>query len=301
MRVALSNSDIAVAVQTFVSGLESTTFRDDEDQIPIVLRSTASERRNLDLVRNLSVFSQSRSVPLGQVAEADLVWEYPAIHRQDRSRTVTAEASTTGGVAALTIFNAIRPWLEEQKKEWPFGYDWEFGGDIESSEEANAAIGGKLPIAGLAIIMLLVLQFNSLRKSTIVLSAIMLGLIGVVVGLVVMKSVFGFMALLGVVSLAGIVVNNAIVLLDRIQLEIDEGRSPGEAIMNAAQQRVRPILLTTATTVASLIPLYLSGGAMWEPLAGVIMFGLVLSTFMTLLVVPLLYALMYRVEPIKAG
>ncbi|MEL6195813.1 MAG: efflux RND transporter permease subunit [Myxococcota bacterium] len=301
LRASLSNSDIAVAVQTFVSGIESSTFRDDEDQIPIVLRSTASERRNLDLVRNLSVFSQSRSVPLGQVADADLVWEYPAIHRQDRARTVTAEASTTGGVTALTIFNNIRPWLEEQKKEWPFGYDWEFGGDIESSEEANAAIGGKLPIAGLAIVMLLVLQFNSLRKSSIVLSAIMLGLIGVVVGLVVMKSVFGFMALLGVVSLAGIVVNNAIVLLDRIQLEIDEGRTPAEAIMNAAQQRVRPILLTTATTVASLIPLYLSGGAMWEPLAVVIMFGLVLSTFMTLLVVPLLYALMYRVGPVKAG
>ncbi|MEM6732114.1 MAG: efflux RND transporter permease subunit, partial [Myxococcota bacterium] len=298
LRVGLSNSDIATAVQTFVSGLETTKFREDEDQIPVVLRASATGRRDFDTVRNLAVFSRSSSVPLGQVADAEVKWEYPAIRRKDRSRTVSVQASTIGDVTAMGVVAEIRPWLEAEKEAWGFGYDFEFGGDFESSNEANGAIGGKLPIAGLAIVMLLVLQFNSMRKPAIVLSAIILGLIGVVVGLVVMNSVFGFMALLGVVSLAGIVVNNAIVLLDRIQLEIDEGRAPYDAIINAAQQRVRPILLTTATTVASLVPLYLSGGAMWEPLAVVIMFGLVISTFMTLLVVPLLYSLLYRVKTV---
>ncbi|MEM6533059.1 MAG: efflux RND transporter permease subunit [Myxococcota bacterium] len=295
LRAGLSNQEIASAVQTFVSGMRTTQFREEEDQIPVMLRATSASRRDLDRVRNLSVFSSAASLPLGQVAGDELVWEYPAVHRVDRERTVTVEASVTGSVTALGVFADLQTWLDEEKKNWPFGYSYEFGGDYESSAEANEAIGAKLPIAGLVIIMLLVLQFNSLRKPVIVLSAIVLGLIGVVLGLVIMQSVFGFMALLGVVSLAGIVINNAIVLLDRIQLEIEEGRAPLNAIMNAAQQRVRPILLTTATTVASLIPLYLSGGAMWEPMAVVIMFGLVISTFMTLLVVPLLYALLFKV------
>jgi multidrug efflux pump subunit AcrB len=155
----------------------------------------------------------------------------------------------------------------------------------------------KLPIAGLIIIMLLVWQFNSLRKSLIVLTTIPLALIGVVIGLLVMDSYFGFMTFLGVISLAGIVINNAIVLLERIQLEIDEnGLPPQRAIIEAAQRRLRPILLTTATTIASLIPLYLGGGIMFEPMAVAIMFGLAFSTVLTLGFVPLLYALLFRVK-----
>ncbi|MEL6190094.1 MAG: efflux RND transporter permease subunit, partial [Myxococcota bacterium] len=293
-----SNQDVASSVKTYLRGMETTRFRDGEDQIPVQLRSIGDSRRDLDRVRNLSVITADSSVPLAQVADLDLTWEYPAIHRRDRFRTVTAN-SNVEGKTAMTVFQEIQPWLEAEAESWPPGYFWAFGGDFESSQEANQAIGAKLPIAGLAIVFLLVLQFNSFRKPVIVLSAIVLGLVGVVGGLFVMNSVFGFMALLGVVSLAGIVINNAIVLLDRIQLELDAGHDPETAIIGASQQRVRPILLTTATTVASLIPLYVSGGAMWEPLAVVIMFGLVFSTLMTLLVVPLLYAILYR-APVPA-
>ena len=189
----------------------------------------------------------------------------------------------------------LRPWLEAQSRDWGFGYRWEYGGDYESSADANESIGDKMGIASLAIVFLLVLQFDSMRKPLIVLSAIILGLIGVVLGLVIMKSVLGFMTLLGIVSLAGIVVNNAIVMLDRIQLLLDRGSDKVDAVIMAAQQRMRPILLTTATTVASLIPLYISGGRMWEPMAVAIMFGLVCSTVLTLLVVPLMYSMLYRV------
>jgi multidrug efflux pump len=141
-----------------------------------------------------------------------------------------------------------------------------------------------------------VAQFNSIRKSLIVMLTIPLGLIGVIYGLIVFDSFFGFMTLLGVISLAGIVINNAIVLLERIQLEIDvNGLEPHTAIIEAAQRRLRPILLTTATTVLGLIPLYLGGGEMWEPMAVAIIAGILLSTLLTLGVVPVLYALLFRV------
>lgn len=294
----LSNEEVARSLQTFLSGLETTRYREEEKSIPVMVRSVGLARRDLDRVRNLAVFSTNapRNVPLSQVANIGLTWEDSKILRRDRYRTVTVEAAVAEGFTAIAAFDAIRPWLEEQQKEWPIGYRWEFGGEFESSVKANASIGDKLPIAGLVIVLLLVYQFNSFRKPVIVLSAIVLGLIGVVLGLVIMDSYFGFMTLLGVVSLAGIVINNAIVLLDRIQLEIEEGKAPSDAIVAAAQQRVRPILLTTATTVASLIPLYISGGAMWQPMAVAIMFGLVFSTMLTLLVVPLLYAMLYRVQ-----
>ena len=158
------------------------------------------------------------------------------------------------------------------------------------------AIGAKLPIAAFIILLLLVAQFNSLRKSAIVLATIPLGLIGVVASLLLGQSFFGFMTLLGVVSLAGIVINNAIVLLERIGLELAAGASHLDAILNAAVQRARPIMLTTATTVLGLLPLYLGGGEMWEPMALAIMGGLVVSTVFTLGVIPVLYATLYGVR-----
>ena len=149
----------------------------------------------------------------------------------------------------------------------------------------------------LIILMLLVGQFNSLRRTFIILTTILLGLIGVVIGLLVMKSYFGFFTLLGIVSLTGIVINNAIVLLDRIKLEIQEnGLTPARAVVQAAQMRLRPILLTTATTIGGLLPLYLGGGPMWEPMAVSIMFGLMVATVLTLGVVPTLYAALFRVN-----
>jgi multidrug efflux pump subunit AcrB len=147
------------------------------------------------------------------------------------------------------------------------------------------------------IVLLLVAQFNSIRKPAIILLTIPLGVVGVVIGLLVAGSYFGFMTFLGIISLSGIVINNAIVLIDRIQIELhDFGRTPQAAVVEAAQRRLRPILLTTATTVAGLLPLYLGGGPMWEPMAIAIMTGLVFATALTLGIVPVLYSLFYRVS-----
>ena len=168
---------------------------------------------------------------------------------------------------------------------------------MESSVEANESIMAKLPFAMMIIVMLLVGQFNSIRKPLIILLTIPLGLIGVVIGLLVARSYFGFMTFLGVISLSGIVINNAIVLIDRIRIEIDDNSlAPAQAVVQAAQQRLRPILLTTATTIGGLLPLWFGGGVMYKPMAVAIMFGLLFATLLTLGVVPVLYSLFFRIR-----
>jgi multidrug efflux pump subunit AcrB len=298
-RSGVSSRDIAVSLQTGLTGMELTQYREGETAIPIVLRTEAADRKDLVKLESLSVFSQATgvSVPLNQVADVRVVWEPANILRRDRLKTITIGAQIESNITASEAFAELEPWLEEQMRSWPPGYKYEFGGEAESSGKANQSIADKLPIAGLIIIILLVGQFNSIRKSIIILSTIPLGLIGVTIGLLAGNSFFGFMTLLGVISLAGIVINNAIVLLERIKIELEnDGSSPVQAIIKAAQQRLRPILLTTTTTVFGLIPLYLGGGEMWEPMALAIMGGLIISTFMTLAVIPALYALLFRIS-----
>jgi multidrug efflux pump subunit AcrB len=303
-RAGITNEDVATSLQTFLSGYETTQYREDDKIIPVVLRSVAEGRRNIDRLATLSVFAQDgSSVPLTQVASGQLEWESSEILRRDLNPTVMVDADTVAGVTAFDVIAELEPWLEEQKKSWGIGYRYEFGGEVEGSGDANASIAAKLPIAGMIIVMLLVWQFNSLRKPTIVLATILFALVGVAIGLVITDRLglpggyFGFMTLLGIVSLAGIVINNGIVLIDRIDIEINEnGLAPPLAIVQAAQQRFRPIMLTTATTIASLIPLYVGGEEMFQPMAVAIMAGLLFSTLLTLGFVPLMYSLFYRVS-----
>lgn len=295
----VSHQDIAISLQTFLSGVEVAEYREEDKLIPIVLRSRATQGAELGVVQSINVFSQAtgKSVPLGQVAEAKMIWEAGVIRRRDRLRTVTVSSLLEPGYTAAAINRAIRPWLEQESADWDFGFGWEFGGVMEKSIESSQSINEKLPIAGLIILILLVAQFNSLRKPAIILLTIPLSIIGVVVGLLVARSYFGFITLLGIISLAGIVINNAIVLIDRIGLEEAEpGNTPQDAIVNAAQRRIRPILLTAATTVAGMIPLWLGGGPMWEPLAIAIIFGLIFATMLTLIIVPVLYSLLFKVD-----
>jgi len=299
LRAGVSNEDIAVSLQSGLSGLELTQYREDDKVIPVVFRSVEADRQDIRKLQSLTIYSQAKgtAIPLTQVADIDIVWEPAKILRRDRLKAITVGAQIKPGFTAAEGFKALKPWLEQSSVHWPFGFRYELGGDAESSQKGNQSIADKLPIAVFIILFLLVAQFNSIRKSIIILATIPLGLIGVTAGLLLGQSFFGFMTLLGIISLAGIVINNAIVLLERIQLEIDElGLSPYEAIIAGAQKRFRPILLTTATTVLGLIPLYLGGGEMWEPMAIAIMAGLLFSTLLTLGVVPVLYALLFNVR-----
>ncbi|MGF1468970.1 MAG: efflux RND transporter permease subunit [Sandaracinaceae bacterium] len=297
-RVQLTNKDVATALETNLTGLEATPYREGDQVIPVTLRSSARERDNLSRLTSLNIFSSAsgRSVPLGQVADVELVWEPASIYRRDRLRTVTIGADVLEGYEPIALARGLGDWLEGEQESWGLGYRFELGGEIESSGTANESINAKLPIAGLVIVLLLVAQFNSLRKPVIVLATIPLALIGVVIGLLVMRSYFGFMTLLGVISLAGIVVNNAIVLLDRIKVEREElGRTAPQAVVEAGQRRLRPIVLTTVTSVASLLPLYFGGGIIFQPMAVAIGFGLIFSTVLTLGVIPIIYSLLFRV------
>ena len=298
-KAGVTSQDIATSLQSVLSGMETTQFREADKVIPIILRSVAADRQDIGKIETLNVYSRAtgRPVSLKQVADLELVWEPAMVYRRNGKRTVSVKSDLLPGATAAKIMSALRPWLAEQQATWSLGSDYLVGGEDESSSEANESIMRAMPLAMFIILVLLVSQFNSMRRTFIIITTILLGMIGVVAGLLIMRSYFGFMTLLGIVSLAGIVINNAIVLLDRIRIEIEtNGLNPSRAVVQAAQRRIRPILLTTATTIGGLIPLYLGGGAMWEPMAVAIMFGLMVSTVLTLGIVPVLYSLLFGVR-----
>jgi len=299
LRAGVTSQDVATSLQAFLTGLDITQYREDDKLIPVTLRSVGAVRDDIAKLETINVYAQStgQSVPLKQVADIQVEWQPATVHRRDRLRSVSIEAALHEGTTATEVNAVLEPWLNQEKKTWGLGYFWEFGGEAEESGKGNSSIGDKLPVAGLIILFLLVMQFNSIRKSLIILLTIPLGLIGVVIGLHATQLYFGFMTMLGILSLAGIIINNAIVLIDRINMEIQvNGLEPARAIIVSAQHRLRPILLTTITTIGGLIPLYAAGGSMWEPMAMAIMSGLFFATVLTLGVVPVLYTLLFRVN-----
>lgn len=303
-RAGLSNQDIAISLQTTLDGFNAGSYREGDENIPIMMRTINSEDLDIRDLNGINLFAQNSgsNVPLQQVATINPQWQNAKILRRNLFRTITISCDAMPGFTASELTSSITPLLQEKAESWENGYTYSLGGESEQSAEAMGAVMAKLPLSGFIILLLLILQFNSFRKTGIVLLTIPLGIIGVIFGLLLFQSFFGFMAFLGVISLAGIVINNAIVLLDRIQIEIDDfHRSPYEAIVEAAQQRFRPILLTTFTTTLGLIPLYLGGGEMWEPMAISIMIGLLFATVITLLFVPVLYKLLFRAKPAVAA
>lgn len=295
----LTNQDIALSLQTALTGFNTGAFREGDQSLPIVLRNENSQDVDVRQLESINIYAQGsgKNVPLGQVAQIVPQWQLAKIKRRDLYRTLTLTCDAKSGFTAQDITDEFIPWLEKDSESWQQGYRYELGGESEQSSEAMGAVFAKLPLSGFIILALLIVQFNSFRKTFIVLSTIPLGLIGVIVGLLVFRSFFGFFAFLGLISLAGIVINNAIVLIDRIQIELNQsGEKPIEAIVAAAQQRFRPILLTTCTTTLGLIPLYLGGGLMWEPMAVAIMVGLLFATVITLLFVPVLYKILFAVK-----
>jgi len=295
----ISSQDIATSLQTVLDGFTTGEFREDDKSIPIVLRSNGSQQQTLESLETINVFGQNngRSVPLIQVADIIPQWQYSKIKRADIFRTVnvSSELKPTGNAAAITA--EITPWLEAEKENWPAGYTYKFGGDAENTADNMGAVVKYLPLSGFIIVLLLIIQFNSFRKMLMVCCTIPLAVIGVVVGLLTFGEPFGFMPFLGVISLAGIIINNAIVLVDRMEIEQnDYGRSVQDAVIVACLQRFRPILLATFTTVLGLLPLYLSGGEMWEGMAVSIMVGLLFGTIITLVFIPSFYSILFKVS-----
>ncbi|MEL7271283.1 MAG: efflux RND transporter permease subunit [Bacteroidota bacterium] len=294
----ITSSDIATSLQTVLDGFQTGEYREDDKSIPILMRSGDSQQQSLASLETLNIYSQNsgRSVPLLQVASIIPAWQYAKIKRLDLRRSINVSSELRAWGNANSITAEITPWLEEQSKNWPERYSYKFGGDAESTAESMGSVIGYLPVSGFLIVLLLIIQFNSVRKMSMVVLTIPLAVIGVVVGLLVFQEPFGFMPFLGVISLAGIVINNAIVLVDRIEVEQALGRSDQDAVIAACLQRFRPILLATFTTVLGLIPLYISGGEMWEGMAVSIMIGLLFGTVITLIFIPSFYSALFKVN-----
>ncbi|MCD8410626.1 efflux RND transporter permease subunit [Tenacibaculum finnmarkense] len=298
-KAGISNQDIAISLQTVLDGFNAGEFREGNNAIPIVMQSANSKSQDLASLETLNIYGQNsgKSVPLIQVAEIIPQWQYTKIKRLDLTRSINVKSELTANGNANKITAKLKPWLVLQKKKWGNDYTYKLGGDAENSAENMGAVIKYLPLSAFIIIMLLIIQFNSLRKMTMIVLTIPLGVIGMVLGLLIFNVPFGFMAFLGVISLAGIVINNAIVLVDRIEIEEHEiKRIPQDAIIAACLQRFRPIILATFTTVLGLVPLYLGGGAMWEPMAVTIMVGLLFGTVITLLFIPVFYSVLYKVN-----
>ena len=298
-RAGLTNADIAKSLESAISGVALTEYREDDELIPMVLRSEVA--KNLDLIGTeaFNVYSQSTgvSVPLEQVANVYVEWEPSIIFRRNRLDTVTVFSDLEKGFTPTNIDQKIMPWLKEEEKTWPLGTRFALGGENEEAGKAQSSIFVKLPIAFMLIFFLLMAQFNCIKKTLIILMTIPLSFIGVVLGMLITQSYFGIMTILGMISLAGIVINNAIVLLDRIKIEITQNNlTPDQAVVHAAQKRMRPILLTAITTISSLLPLWLGGGPLWEPMAIALIFGLMVATILTLGIVPVLYSLLFSVQ-----
>jgi multidrug efflux pump subunit AcrB len=295
----VSNQDIATSLQTVLDGFKTGEYREEDKSIPIVMRGDSDQQQTLESIETLNIYVQSsgKSVPLLQVASIIPQWQYSNIRRYDIDRTINISSELTDSGNASEITAAITPWLEEQQANWPEGYYYQFGGDAKNTADNMGAVLKYLPLSGFIILLLLIIQFNSFRKMTMISLTIPLGIIGVVAGLLIFRKPFGFMPFLGVISLAGIIINNAIVLIDRMETEQNTyNRSPQDAVIAACLQRFRPIVLATFTTVLGLLPLYISGGEMWEGMAIGIMVGLLFGTMITLLFIPATYSIFYKVH-----
>lgn len=324
-KAGLTTEEVSNALSTNLEGMVVGTYREPdspltEKSIPIVLRTEEAHNTVFSKLDTMKVYSASTGVfvPLSQVADIELDFEYGYIYKRDRIYTVGVQGDVVYGHTSNEIDSVMSPWIVEKVREWEAekgeeiktktvagllstaegaNYKYEIGGTTEMSNKQSNALGEKLPYAGLFILLLLVGQFNSIKKAVIILLTIPLGILGVSVGLIIGQQNFGFFAIIGLVSLSGVVVNNAIVLLDQIEVEINEnGLDPVHAVVMSAQSRFRPILLTTVTTLCGLLPLWLFGGAMWKPMAVSLIFGLIFATILTLGVIPVLYTIFFKIS-----
>ena len=294
-RLGLNTQSIADALNLQFSGRRVTNFREGDKSIPVLMRSRADYRDRPERLVDLPVFTDLGVVPLGQVAEVRVEFLPGSIKREDTLRVMTILGRVQGRFSSEALAE-IRPRLDSvvAGADWPSGYHIEYGGEQEESAEAQGSIGGAMPVSMSVLAMILIAQFNSLRRFGIIVMTLPPMLCGVVPGLLLTGSTFGFMTMLGLIALLGIIVNNAILLVDETDSQREGGLALDEAIVTAARSRMRPIIMTTITTIIGLLPLALGGGGMWSSMAYAMMFGLGFATLLTLLLCPVLYFLLFR-------
>lgn len=293
-QTGISRADLADTLQTAFGGKMVGMYREGDNLIPIVSRLPESARLNVKTITDIPVWSQllDKAIPIGQlVSKFHVVWQDDIIRRRNRLLTLTVSCNPNT-IPAGTLFNQLRAPIEAVKL--PAGYRIEWGGEYESAHDAQVALFGKIPATILLMAVIIILMFNTVRQPLIIWCCVPLALIGVVVGLLITNMAFEFMALLGFLSLTGMLIKNAVVLLEEIDNQLPLQSSALNAVIEASLSRARPVILAALTTILGMIPLL--PDAFFASMSITIMFGLGFATVLTLVVVPVLYAAFYRIK-----
>ncbi|MDV4182587.1 efflux RND transporter permease subunit [Rhizobium brockwellii] len=299
-QLGVSSEDIATALNGIVEGSTATQVRDDIYLVNVIGRARASERDSIQTLQNLQLStSNGKVVPLSAVANFRYELEQPTIWRRDRQPTITVKAAVVGPTQPATIVDQLKPKVEEFQKNLPVGYKVEVGGAVESSAEAQGPIAAVAPLMLFAMATILMIQLQSFSRLFLVFAVAPTALIGVVAALLLSNAPMGFVAILGVLALIGILIRNSVILVVQIEHLRSEGMAPWQAVIEATEHRMRPIMLTAAAATLALIPI--SREIFWGPMAYAMMGGIVVGTALTLLFLPALYVAWFRIPRNKGS
>ncbi|MBV8923070.1 efflux RND transporter permease subunit, partial [Bradyrhizobium sp.] len=291
--LGLTPQDVSQALSMLISGAQVTTIRDGIEKVGVVARAVPSERLDLAHVGDLTITSKNGvAVPLQQIAKIEYSHEEPILWRRNRDMAITVRSDVNDGVQAPDVTNQIWPKLAEIRDHLEPAYRIEAGGAFEESAKGNASIFVLFPVMVMVMLTLLMIQLQSFSRLFLVFLTAPLGIVGASLGLNVAAQPFGFVALLGLIALAGMIMRNTVILVDQIETDVSHGLTRKEAIVEATVRRARPVVLTALAAILAMIPL--SRSAFWGPMAITIMGGLFVATFLTLLYLPGLYALWFR-------
>ncbi len=295
LRSGLTEDQVAATLDNAVRGTTGTVFQEHGAQLPVVIRAPQEERSDFDAIRSLAISGrEGQSIPLSAVADFTLVGEPSVIQRRNHERTITVSARHPD-MTAQELVDRMQPAIEDLPLRPTEAIV--LGGEIEESTEASAAITEYMPHCLIVILGLFLLQFNSVRRTTIIAASIPFCLVGVSAALLVTRMPFDFMSFLGIFALIGTIVSNAILVIERVDQLRADGAAPYQALVDGATQRLRPIVLTQLTTIFGLIPLMLAAEPLWRSFNIVVVGGLIAGTLISLGLVPTLYALMFRIPP----
>jgi multidrug efflux pump len=293
--LGVTSQSIAQASKTILNGTTVGQFREGDKLIDIVLRQPLDERNAITDIANAYLPTASgRSIPLTQIAKPVFTWEPGVMWRENRNYAVTVQGDITEGLQGATVTNELLPQLRALEAKWPQGYRIEVAGAVEESSKGSASIAAGIPIMLFVTFTLLMLQLHSFSRAMLVFLTGPLGIAGVAGALLLLNRPFGFVALLGVIALMGMIQRNSVILIDQIEQDRSRGVPAWDAIVESAVRRLRPIVLTAAAAVLAMIPL--SRSVFWGPMAVAIMGGLIVATVLTLLALPAMYAAWFRVK-----
>jgi multidrug efflux pump subunit AcrB len=293
-RSGITRSQIAQALSMNFSGTTFGVYREEDKLLPMILEAPEDEQEKVERINDIVVFSPATggAVPLSRlVTGMETEWEDPIIRRRNRHRTITVQCNPLEGNASV-LQARLQPQIEAM--ELPQGYMLEWGGDYENSADSQESLFRMVPVFFLAMIFIVVMLFNAVRQTLVIFLCLPLISIGVTAALLLSGQPFGFMCILGYLGLTGMIIKNAVVLIDQINLEIDSGKPPYTAILDSAISRLRPVTMAALTTVLGMIPLLTD--VFFAGMSITIIGGLTFGTILTLVVVPVLYSLFYRIR-----